>query len=1434
MSACFHSPTFNRRLSCNFGILSILSIVSLNSLAVSRSSLIESSNQFQQQEAASNVLDCNQYLKDNNISEDLIQGDTSDEVEEKVKSQVNLSADCMNQQAYKSPSTTNFRHQQNANNHELATSIEPIYFERYPNSARAGLDANDRSANYPPNYDANPRNNPFTNPFYLFGAEAPQYQAKNLKLTEPTSDDNSNYVYNGSNVAMKIPFRDNELDIPPSLLKPFESSSQQNEQLNNSAEKFTLPLAKSAQKQFELSAIYGIKHDNSEEEVQKYKSNKESLLPTLKHPKQLINFDKVLSAKPQVNQQVKIAADLLNKLQEVNSARGERELSDSQMKKPDKNSKDQEKAKIKLGSKFLNDLYRSSILRRLRQKPSGSAPITANISNILKPGEVLLSEKKSEDNKQTDKEVATVNPSDIVGLLRKLKPLMVSENERPEAEKVDHENRAIDEDFELEREELEELKRQNKVNRVLPTSHLFGGSVGIVNETKIKPGDGNEAESDNDTESNDEDNEQENENDENNQDINNNSNKVEDLQFLKTLTDLGSKLGKEPHSRNRIHPIDGEFYELYGNNERKNRRNIASLNLGKPDSSTDNSNDNEKTVPPIEIEALVDHLMSSSRLATFGIQHTGVKVPKANNIYEDDHEPPSNDDEEEDDEEEDNNGDDDSDNNDTLPTPEIGGEKEAESSLSETKVLPTFDAVANMSDTWIPLDSVEVNNKQLLLNKDNKQETSLEPVKSGAKKHEKKKKKRKKRKKRRRKKRNKGKGDLVLIIGDKMLSKTDLIRLIRVLNRMASKKEASREREASRRLLRFLVKLALEEYRKNKKSNSNDSLNDPIREVLRSVLLGPVYGKEFEFKNGTIGEIQLKPLATGSLNEGETKRFLKKTYDGENEHNNNVNGKPLKKSLNDLSDDLELYFESDFFEDLADKRDNSSKKAAPQNIRIIKLKPDNKRLRKLKRASRLGYSLPVPIYGKQHIEAADEDDTDLDHIKLKKRPTNLKRSVLRRKPPPVVDDDEDVEEEPKWKASPRRRPLKRSRELKSEPIEDAADEEAEIDRDREREEAASQDPDPEPDEERQSRPSSIEGEEKIAFDNRLNNPRSPVRRRSQTIKSNPLKIKRVSISNLARDNDDSGEPDPSSVITGEFDANIESHDDPDSEPDKVPGAENLEVIEKPNRNKLVSKKQRKKRRQRVPGSTKRGNPVKEINKVDLDDRDEIPAPINGSGESLAREHVEITGDGQQTDDSLKKKSAQGTEIKPREVTKKVKKKSTQSVPSKKIEIKQQQQQQIGKGKGSKKKLVDAKNVQKQTNKGKIETPSTNNMKLDKDEKVKKRNVRHKSSVNPNKQTAEPTIQLVDGSNDSNSYLDPDEPASEEPEPTDSSEQNESGEPQDDDYFNEGTSYSKVCEDDGKCHVSVQSSSPKLSKAIKARDKPLIVKHLGNWVSNTGD
>lgn len=1444
MSACFRLPTFHQRLFGNFGILSILSIVSLVSLVISQK-LKDSPNQIQieqqqrqqqQQQTSWIGLDCTRTQRDNN--EDLLQSDTSDGETEPTKLRTNFSANCMSQKQLIKSTPPNSR-QQNANNHELATSIEPIYFERYSSSAAAAATGNDRS-NFPTIYDENQMSNPLTSSFYMLGPELPQFQdEKNRELTEPTSDARSNYSYNGSNpqhTPSKLPFVkvNNELDLPSYILKPFEQASpttNHREPSTNLAKRFAIPLAELAHKQFELSGIYGIKQDDKREfDTQKlYDETKPpnrnlSILKQSK-PANTIQNERISAKVHEVDQQVRIPMSVLHKIQTIKKDE-EKSVSNLERKVANKKRK-LERENTKSGGKYLNDLYRSSILKRLKQKP-GTGTIPANISNLLKPGEVLLAEKKIHDNRKqvANNEVAAVKPSDIVGLLRKLKPLTVSEYEKPEAEKVDHENRGIDDDFELEKEEVDELKRQNKVHRVLPTSHLFGGSVGVVNETKIRGTYLGNKEKNEESDNNGElelntDNEDNDEQDDDNQQNSPNKKKLEDLQFLKVLTDLGSTIGKEPHSEDEIQPIDGEFYELYGNKNKNNnklekKRETTTTNNGDHSNADSHSNDeHEKTVPPIAIEALVDHLMSSSRLATFGVQHTGVKVPRNNDVYEEDHEPPSNDEEEDEEEEEDGNSDDDADNNDTLPPI---GEKEAESNLSETKVLPSFDSVASMSDTWIPLDSVEVNNKQLLSNKNSNGQKSgakvngIQEVPSKRKKSDGKRRKRRRRRKRNNRQNKKKKGDLVLIIGDKMLSRTDLIRLIRVLNKMSSKKEASREREASRRLLRFLVKLALEEYTKNKESNSNDGLNDPIREVLRSILSGPIYGKESDhFKDANItnsGEIQLKPLTPtilNNLNEEEAKYARKAQQSALNE----TKKETPRKSLTDVTDDLDLYFESDFFEDLADKRDNSSKRALPDNIQITKLKlpenqksnnnnnNNNKRLKKLKRASRLGYSLPVPIYGKQYIEAADEDDVELDHIRLKRRPTK-RRSAPRR--PSVTDDndndDDNEDDELASKRSPRRS-RKRSREIKTEaPPEEDEEEEQRVDLTQ----------DPEPDEESTT---TLNGNSIM----KLNNPAHFRRTNRNTKLENSNRT--------PKNNDDNGEPDPSSVITGEVDSDIDSQDDPDSEPDRVPGAENIEAKIEPSNRVAARRKRRRrkrKRRQRVANSGARRKLAPE-NEVDLDDRDEIPAPIAGEtpeyNDSGAGKRLRTKSDYSQL------KNGVSNEVK------KIKRKITS--PKRDDENKQQQQHQQQIELNTKTAERKPLNTSlKQTTKGKTIGP-TKIRKLNKEDRPRKRNARHKSAEN-NK------VPESDGkpANDSN-YLSLDEPASEELEPNidnseDQEEVEEAKEPQDKDYYNEGTSYSKVCEDDGKCHVSVQSSSPKLSEAIKARDKPSIVKHLGNWVS----
>lgn len=1040
-------------------------------------------------------------------------------------------------------------------------------------------------------------------------------------------------------------------------------------------------------------------------------------------------------------------------------------------------------------------------------------PVQVNLSSLIQPGEALVSEKVKSAGLKPSVASGSVSVDEIVNFLQRLRPLAISERDKPESEQlpaeIEQDDDLIDDDGQIDKEDLEELKRQNRLTRVLPTSHLFGGSVGLVNESRIS--DPSEADPEVDEFSD--------------SDEARRPSPSDDSVFLKNLAELSSKLSQpndDPKKIRRVREFNldqDQLNQLHAGGTGSGHPNggwvpnLAHSNNHQVEDLSEDDEEAEASVrrqpqqqEQIPIEQLVDKLMSSSRLATFGLQHES--VPNDPSQVQEEDVVGDEDDDEEEDEEDENNADQNAEASQPVQVSIVPGTPLMSASGSElngAKLFPqrreiSFSSVLNRNDSWIPIDTVTMTvdkAKEVARRTGESDRGSEEDAEAEKKRRRRKRKRRKKRKKRKRndaEKKNTKNGDLVLVIGNNVLSRTDLIRLIGVLNKMASKREPSRERDASRRLLRFLVKLALEEYKKNKladkKSGSTNS-RDPIRDVLRSVLNGPVDVKPLPLSdNDTSIELSPEPPAqgfgrdsnsrwdNGNLNDEEDVKY------GEQKPLANPE---LGKSLNEMSEDLEQYFDKDFFEDLADKGVKNNSDAA---VKVL-----HRREPKLRRASRSGYVLPVPIYGTKQVEAADEEDVELDHVRV---PALVR---ARRLPP-----------------GRRFRPI-RVRRLRPQQRRKAKDGKPEDEEDDEEEEEA-EDAEPEKGrgtaESEQEEPISVRAREGRRRSDQIRDPRGEASVKSdadETVEDN-----------AAVDPDE--EPDPDPVVKAD-----ESGTAVDEEPAGEEDNSEDNNGEQGGRTKQVPRKRRRRRRKRRGDFIKKPIPAVE---VDLDRRDEIPPPITGGKYRRPppvelRKHLPEKQDRKDNSTSStvkptaepekpksnKKASKKGSEESEKETNKRKEVKVNNSSGKNKKKKKKKKPSSVSDQKKDIENNIEAieetedltkvKDARKRRDRSEQREESKS---AQKDEVKKKKKKRKKKK----KKRDGPSGEQVTGK------------------PTNGDKQRNPEE--DEDYYNEGTSYSKVCDDDGKCKVSVQSSSPTLSKAIKARDKPAIVKHLGKWVEKS--
>lgn len=894
--------------------------------------------------------------------------------------------------------------------------------------------------------------------------------------------------------------------------------------------------------------------------------------------------------------------------------------------------------------------------------------------------QTLFSTKTTPSNSVPNKPTTrNVKATQIEELLQRLRPLSSGE--------IDPE----DSDNELDQEEIQQLRREKKLKRVLPTSHLFGGSLGVVNESLLDNGSQREP---NDLFSTD---------------------LSDDKELDALLSGVEQNSPSTGMDRDNLIDLGGlaDAGSLSG----------ASSNMAREVRSeprrvhTTNSIDARNSIP---IDLLVDHLMSNSRLARFDAQH-GLQEPSANSEntgeFEDD-----------DDEE----GDDDQDNNDTLPS----DSDSSESMTHETRVEApkvsgsvTFSSIANRTDSWVPLKKIE----------------ALQPKQSRPDQVNGTKSKRRSRRERR--------GGLNLVVGNKVLSRMDLIRLIRILNRMASKREPSSEREASRKLLRFLVKLALDEHRKsrpttimgqgNQGSSSvngaqerNKSAKDPIWDFFRSIVVSPESDPERENSSTTNRDlIELLPVQIPPRPKSD-----QSSQSGGSSAASIVDRTKLDK----LSDDLEQYFDNDFYEDLADRtsaRNNGSDRTWIQHRRELRSLP--RRRRRPDRARRPGYRLPVPVYGRKDLDAADEDDVELDHVRLKKKAFRRRR-------------DRD-------KQQARRIGRRRDQSTKNRDKLDSDDQ-------------SERDDEPDPDESDTDEQPVNSRKTRGETDEKSN---ASSRRRNQKVEKTGDEF---------TSDDEQQQADDDQVVnnanSSEPIAATSNHDD-------------IDPLEEEKESKKRRKRRRKKRRKKVD------------DEVDLDSRDEIPAPIVAgrlASQSAAENETKFTEDVGFMDLESPNLDSENND---KSLVSRKKPKKKKKIAGKKLAKRDKPRGKVGKSResnaGMKRKPF-------------AKSPKVKNKALPKKSKDIKQE--HKASGSNVKESPKRKARSSPRRTArKKKVLNEEEELDEEPK--------DMG---DLDYYQEGTSYSRICDDNGKCKVKLESSSPKLGKAIKTGDKPMIERHLGQWMS----
>lgn len=861
-------------------------------------------------------------------------------------------------------------------------------------------------------------------------------------------------------------------------------------------------------------------------------------------------------------------------------------------------------------------------------------------------------------NNNIKQQESSIDPNEVKNLMKQLRVIDTSLNDTSSGDESDF----IDHESLIDNEDLDEMRKLNKIDRILPTSHLFGGSIGLVNESKIG---GNNVSKLNDQF----------------KDIGKEEKKktsdqdIEDKEFVNSIVRLASMLSESKAKKDRTQASPSEISRSPLVDERKGVSVIES---------------HPSSGPPIPIEALVDRLMASSRFASFSPHHIqeGLTLTSqdSNNLLapiETEALEASEDEEDDEDEDDTSTNEPEGSSSDRIDFEMIPMDSE-ESKIDEV-ATSNFSSVAKMDDSWVPLKSL-VNETSKL----------IEQTQS-------------------RKKRNDR--ESYWIMGNKVVSRTDLIRMIKLLNQSASSSIPSKERESSRKLLRFMIKLALEDFRdrqnrlKVSKINEDSENQDHnlVQTIMKNLLTEPDENKDMD----------RSLINNKSLNV--------------NENNSKVEegAKPVK-SFKELSKDLEQYFDREFFEDLADKRPNSTKFDDAKNNEkeseassYKEIKDKTYGMRNETNGKRLGVKTrrpPVRTYEQRDIEEADEDDVELDHIRSvrgrhseRDRKRNYPRKRRGRQRGHRIMNGSN-------RSSRRKRP---------------SGYEEDIDRDREPEADSSNEPDYDYRESERDRPKRRHQRRRKHRDSRAGRYRElednnehidDELTEEQADNERPSRISprdsRAERSRLSDQGDDKANDDDESDDRGEED-----------------GGHHRRKKSRTKSSTRARKARARARARREHDRAKSKHKGKQIksNKVEVAERDDIPAPI------VSAKPIRL--------------------IRPTRVTKEAKYNSTTM---------------IGK-KGAK---------SKQTINSPVKESDAKPHKSKPDNQKRKRPSRKKQNE-------------IKGSNDKK-VLDPDN-------------------------YDEGTSYSQICDDAGPCKVSVKSNSPKLGRAIKNKNDTAISKQLDKWM-----
>jgi len=919
--------------------------------------------------------------------------------------------------------------------------------------------------------------------------------------------------------------------------------------------------------------------------------------------------------------------------------------------------------------------------------------IRLDVAQLVRPGEVLLSEKERGSGEAARSRVNSVSVKEIEDLLARLRPLALRNDERVAW------LRAKKEPAKEARESIEKLDAESDKEDQMSSIHDDPEAEDEAEERPPPEDSGDKQTA-----------------------------QARDEYFLaKSLADLGSQLSASAQvadrPRLRVARPSAEHWQSGG-------RTAA---LGPPAMERARRHEARAVIP---IEILVDHLMSGSRIATRGSHHHGTEDHDHDHAGQasGDQVAVGEDDDGEDEEDEDDpygaastynlmsmnndDSDDDGDDDENASGLDVQESMRRETVVGRPLKSVNFDMMANRTDSWVPLGAlggglsrsgaaVKTEARGIKRETDQKNEASSQ-------------------------------GGIVL--GGKQLSRKELIELIRMLNRFASKKEPSKERDASRKLLRFLIKKALNNYRKSqvqveRKNRERSSRikdggveDDRIRDSLRSLLVEPQVstgiGAKGDQKPVDKISIQLQPWRPKSILFGKDQ-----AEDEEMEAQKagpEAGTRPTassKKSLAQISDDLERYFDTDFFEDLAD--DNKQLKnetTAQAESPIVDIPPSVAPKESKPRAHQIS---------REDLEKADEEDADLDYVP----PRSLKSRELKRR---RGDDRTEAK-----KRNNKRRKRRKRRKAKG----DSVDRQAAGSSHRKRNKLKQSDNDQDED----------DGVEDHEDDREDDDTSRRGRKRSHQKKRTPRRRKRKRQRTKKAPVAEAESSEPSELPGGDRST---KHDEEPERKVEVEHEEETEEAKKDEADGGAVKTKEKENKQGTKNKSRRRRRPKEVQ------RNEIPAPI------LAERVLQVNSSNSRTPP--------------------VKKARIETIGGK-SEKKQQDKKER-----AKEKKIDSRKADKKMTKEKKEPPKMDGAKSS--SKTRRESSREIVS-------REPEMNREDDAKDGRDQPDYDQ--------------------------DEGTRYTEVCEGDGKCTVTMESSDPRLARAIDSNGTTL-VNQLDRWINPEED